>query len=160
MPTPRFLPVNCVMSNHKLWRPALTYTPQVVVSLDQLRDAPPSDREGYVVVDVESDDEDDDECCDMSRSAGWLGYDMSCASVQDAKHRYHLAKQTGGRYGNSRSTYYSRKKERNDRHKGIACCARAVLSREPDFVEQKEWLEETVEDELGFKIIFFSKLSL
>jgi len=40
------------MSNHKLWRPALTYTPQVVVSLDQLRDAPPSDREGYVVVDA------------------------------------------------------------------------------------------------------------
>ena len=39
----------------------------------------------------------------------------------------------------------------------IACCARAVLSREPDFVEQKEWLEETVEDELGFKIIFFPK---
>ena len=40
---------------------------------------------------------------------------------------------------------------------GIACCARAVLSREPDFLEQKEWLEETVEDELGFKIIFFPK---
>ena len=37
------------------------------------------------------------------------------------------------------------------------CCARAVLSRELDFVEQKEWLEETVEDELGFKIIFFPK---
>ena len=40
--------------------------------------------------------------------------------------------------------------------RNMACCAKAVLSREEDFAEQREWLEETV-DNLGFKIIFYPK---
>ena len=40
-----------------------------------------------------------------------------------------------------------------------ACCATYVLSQEPDFKEQKEWLSEIVEAS-GFQIIFFSKISL
>jgi transposase len=41
--------------------------------------------------------------------------------------------------------------------RNLPCCARAVLSREPYFMEQKEWLAETVEDELGFTILFYPK---
>ena len=37
-----------------------------------------------------------------------------------------------------------------------ACCATYVLSQEPDFKEQKEWLSEIVEAS-GFQIIFFPK---
>ena len=36
------------------------------------------------------------------------------------------------------------------------CCATFVLSQEPDFLEQKEWLSEVVE-QAGFEIIFFPK---
>ena len=36
------------------------------------------------------------------------------------------------------------------------CCASYVLSQEPDFQEQKEWLTEVVNAE-GFDIVFFPK---
>ena len=36
------------------------------------------------------------------------------------------------------------------------CCAQYVLSQQPDFLEQKEWLTEVVEA-AGFNVIFFPK---
>ena len=36
------------------------------------------------------------------------------------------------------------------------CCAQYVLSQQPDFLEQKEWLTEVVEA-AGFHVIFFPK---
>lgn len=40
--------------------------------------------------------------------------------------------------------------------KGEQCCCRAVMRRQPDFMEQKEWLEETVTSH-GFHILFYPK---
>ena len=37
------------------------------------------------------------------------------------------------------------------------CCATFVLSQEPDFLEQREWLTEVIENELGFNIFFYPK---
>ena len=37
------------------------------------------------------------------------------------------------------------------------CCATYVLSQEPDFLEQQEWLTEVIEDELKFNIFFYPK---
>ena len=39
---------------------------------------------------------------------------------------------------------------------GEQCCCRAVMRRQPDFMQQKEWLDETV-TECGFNIIFYPK---
>ena len=36
------------------------------------------------------------------------------------------------------------------------CCCRYILSREPDFLEQKSWLEETI-SALGMNLIFYPK---
>jgi hypothetical protein len=42
---------------------------------------------------------------------------------------------------------------------GNQCCCRTVMRRQPDFMEQKEWLEETVEG-YGFQIFVLSKIPL
>jgi hypothetical protein len=39
---------------------------------------------------------------------------------------------------------------------GWKCCARNILSHQPDFMEQKSWLEEVVHA-AGFKLIFYPK---
>lgn len=72
--------------------------PVVVVDADELVNAPLPDREGYRVIDVESDDEEDDhDVVAISSSTSWLGYDDVKSSVQDAKKRYHLKGLCGGR---------------------------------------------------------------
>ena len=38
------------------------------------------------------------------------------------------------------------------------CCAVKVLSQEPDFLEQREWLTEVVERNGQFKILFYPKM--
>lgn len=37
------------------------------------------------------------------------------------------------------------------------CCARHCCSQQPDFLHQREWLREVIEDELDSKIIFYPK---
>ena len=76
--------------------------------------APHPEREGYVVIDVESDDEDDDE---------WLpevsptGYNQLFLSVQDAEKRWNVYGQNDGWRGLSRTSYFRNQKRsmaRND----------------------------------------------